>query len=204
MNNFKGFKVQVLKHEMHNDIVLIASAVGWTLQEKNERKSLAIPHQGMLSILLTASILSPVGICCSPGKFSLMGTGPAVCSGLGDAPSAVCSCFRCQELPVLGAPKENLGFPWLAWASLCGTFLCIKASSKDGAQQWSFFLPDFNGISFVSWRPESFLWYIFRPFGINVCLSPCCQHCCLSWAGGCLSWDAGKEFVGVSRKLWGL
>lgn len=35
--NFKGLKVHVLKHEMHNNIVLMASAVGWTLQEKNEK-----------------------------------------------------------------------------------------------------------------------------------------------------------------------
>lgn len=75
--NFKGLKVHVLKHEMHNNIVLMASAVGWTLQEKNERKSLAILHQMMLSILLTASILSPEGICCSLVHFSLVGVRPS-------------------------------------------------------------------------------------------------------------------------------
>lgn len=195
MKNFKCLKVHVLKHETHNNIVLMASAVGWTLQEKNERKSLTSPHQMMLSTPLTASILSPVGTCCSHLQFSL----------LGDRPSSL---FRPGRYTVLcvssSGVKENLAFPWLSWAPLHGIFVCIKAPSKDGAQQWSFSLPDFNGTSLISWRPESFLWYIFRPFGINVCLSPHCQHCSLSWAGGCLSWDARKGFFGVSCKLRGL
>lgn len=77
MKNFKCLKVHVLKHEMHNNIVLMISAVGWTLQEKNERKSLTSPHQMMLSTLLTASILSPIGICYSHLQFSLLGDRPS-------------------------------------------------------------------------------------------------------------------------------
>lgn len=89
MKNFKGLKVHVLKHEMNNNIVLMASAVGWILQEKNERKSLAVPHQMMLSILLTASILFPVGICCSHVHFSLCGARPSSLFCPGDTQGSV-------------------------------------------------------------------------------------------------------------------
>lgn len=77
IKNFKGLKVHVLKHKTHNNIVLMASAVGWTLQEKNERKSLAIPHEMVLSILFTASILFPLGIYCSHVHFSLVRDRPS-------------------------------------------------------------------------------------------------------------------------------
>lgn len=82
--NFKYVKVNVLKNEMHNIIVLMASAVGWTLQEKKERKSLTIPHQMMLSPFYHSihsfshkHLLFPPTQC-----FPFWRAGTAVCSGL--------------------------------------------------------------------------------------------------------------------------
>lgn len=62
--NFKYVKVNALKNEMHNIIVLLAAAVGWTLEEKNERKLLTIPHQSdAVYLFVTSSILSPIIVC---------------------------------------------------------------------------------------------------------------------------------------------
>lgn len=64
--NFKYVKVNILRNEMHNITVLMASAVGWTLQgEKWEEVTYSPTWDDALYPLITAPILSPIGICCS-------------------------------------------------------------------------------------------------------------------------------------------